>query len=63
MVAIMQQLAKMREAQALQAQVDAMRQKEAGLKERIQPWIDEAFAVSTTIEGNIAHMQAVCDPG
>lgn len=34
-VATMQRLAKMKEAQALKAQVDAARQKEAVLKERI----------------------------
>lgn len=62
MVAIMQQLAKMEEAQALKAQVDAARKKEAVPKECIQPWIDEAFAVSTTIEGKLVHMQVVCDP-
>lgn len=53
----------MREAQVLKAQIDAARQKEAILKECIQPWLDEAFAVSTNIEGNLAHMQVVYEPG
>ena len=56
MVAIMQPLAKMREAQVLKAQVDAAWQKEAMLKECIQPWLDDAFTVSTNIDGNFAHM-------
>ena len=46
----------MREAQALKAQVDAAHQKEAMLKERIQPWLDEAFVVTANIEGKLAHM-------
>ena len=33
------------------------------LKECIQPWLDEAFAVSTNIEGKLAHMQVVYEPG
>jgi len=51
----------MKEAQALKAQVDAVRQQEEVLKECIQPWLDEAFSISTMIEGKIAHMQAVYD--
>jgi len=30
------------------------------VKARIQPWLDEAFAVSTTIEHKVAHMKAEC---
>jgi len=49
-IAITQFLAKMREAQALKLQTDTTGQKEAVIKEFIQPWLDEAFEVSTTIE-------------
>lgn len=57
-VSITQRLAKMREAQALKIQVDASRQKETVIKECLQPWLDEAFVVSTAIECKVAHMQA-----
>lgn len=57
-IAITQRLAKIREAQDLKIQADAARQKEAVVKDRLQPWLDEAFAVSTTIERKVAHMQA-----
>lgn len=50
-VAITQRLDKMRDAEALKAQVDMAQQKEEVLKERIQPWLDEAFMVSSNIEG------------
>lgn len=60
-VTIMYRLAKMKEIRALKAQVDATRKKEAVLKERIQPWLDKSFLVSTTIEGKLAYMQAVGD--
>jgi len=53
----------MREANDLKAQVDATRQKGVLLKKCIQPWMDEAFAVSTNIEGKLAHMQAASAPG
>jgi len=56
-VAITQRLAKIREAQDLKIQADAARQKEVVIKARLQPWLDEEFAVSTTIEYNVAHMQ------
>lgn len=49
----------MREAQALKAQVDDACQKEAVIKECIHPQFDEAFAVTTNIEGKLAHMQVV----
>lgn len=38
----------------LKAQVDAVWQ-------RIQPWLNEPFSVSTILEGKVAHMQVVCD--
>ena len=45
----------------LKAQVDTVQQQEAILKECIQPWLNEAFSISTTLEGKVVHMQAVCD--
>jgi len=47
----------MREAQSLKEQVDAKCQKEVGLKPCIQPYLKEAFTVTTTIEGKLAQMQ------
>ncbi len=49
----------MREAETLKEQVDAARQKEALLKVRIQPWIDEAFTIMADIEGKLAQMQGL----
>jgi len=49
----------MRGAQALKAEVDVTHQKEAMLKERIQPWLEEAFTVTTKIEGKLAQMHSV----
>jgi len=59
MVTLSQQLAKMRETQALKEQVDTACQKEAVLKERIQPWLEEAFTVKTKIKGKLAQMQGI----
>jgi len=39
--------------------VDAARQKEALLKTRVQPWIDEAFTITVDIEGKLAQMQGL----
>jgi len=52
----------MREAQALKEKVDAARQKEAMLKKRIQPWLDEAFMASSNIEGMLTHKQVASEP-
>jgi len=35
-----------------------MREKEAVVKARIQPWLDKAFVGSTTIVHKVAHMKA-----
>ena len=48
----------MREAQGLKIQADAAKQKEAVVKTHLQPWLDEEFAISTTIERKISHIQA-----
>ena len=42
----------------LKEQVDAARQKEALLKERVQPWIDEAFTITAEIEGKLLELIA-----
>jgi len=46
------------EAQDLKIQADAAKQKEAVVKAHLQPWLNEAFVVSTTIEHKVDHMQA-----
>lgn len=58
MIAITQRLAKIQEARDMKIQADVARQKEAVIKVRLQPWLDEEFMVSTTIECKVAHMQA-----
>lgn len=55
-IAIMQCLAKMTEVQDMKIQAQATRQKEVVVKACIQPWVDEAFVVSTTTEHKVAHM-------
>jgi len=57
MVMVVECLAKMKEAQAMKIPIDAALQKEAVIKECLQPWINEALVVSTTIERKVAHMQ------
>lgn len=49
----------MQQAKALKEQVDATRQKEAVLKARVQPWIDETFTITVDIEGNLAQIQGM----
>ena len=39
--------------------MDATRHKEAVLKVRIQPWMDEAFTIMANIKGKLAHMQGM----
>lgn len=56
MVTLTQQMTKMREAQALKAQVDVVCQREAMIKERIEPWLEEEFTVTATIEVKLAQM-------
>jgi len=33
--------------------MDAVQHKEAVLKARLKPWLDEAYAVTASIEGNL----------
>lgn len=39
--------------------MDASKQKKALLKARIQPWINEAFTITTDIEGKLSQMQGL----
>lgn len=47
----------MQYAKALKEQVDTTQYKEEVLKADVQPWIDKAFTITTTIEGKIAQIQ------
>jgi len=47
----------MQQAKALKEQVEEAWHKEAVLKVCVQPWIDEAFTITSTIEGKLAQMQ------
>jgi len=42
----------------LKEQVDVAQHKEAVLKSCLKPWLDEAYAVMTSIEGNLVNLQA-----
>ena len=46
----------MQQAKALKEQVDATQHKEAIIKARVQPWIDEAFTITTNIKGKLMHI-------
>jgi len=52
----MQRLAKLQEAKALKEQVDIAKHKEVALKAHLQPSLDEAYAITTTIEGKLASL-------
>ena len=56
MVALTQRLAQMQQAKALKDQVDATQHKKDALKARIQPWIDEAFFITASIEAKLMQM-------
>jgi len=43
----------------LKEQVDVARQKEAILKARVQPWIDEAFLITTNVKGKLAKIKVM----
>lgn len=58
-MAVTQRLAWMQQAKALKEEVDAARHKEVVLKARVQPWIDEEFVITTSIEANLAQMQGI----
>lgn len=56
-VDLTQRFARMQEEKALKEQVDVTRHKEAVLKAFLQPWIDEAYTITTSIEGNLTKLQ------
>lgn len=43
----------MQHAKALKEQVDFAQHKEAVLKARLQPWIDKAYTITTSMEAKI----------
>lgn len=47
----------MQEVNAFKEQVDVARHKEVVLKARLHPWIDEAYTITTSIEGKLAQLQ------
>lgn len=53
-----QRLAKLHEAKQLKEEVDIVLHKEAVLKARLKPWLDEAYAVTWNIEGKFVTLQA-----
>ena len=51
-----QRIARMQQEKVLEEQVDVAQHKEVVLKGRVQPWIDEAFTITTVIEGKLSQM-------
>ena len=49
-------LAKLQEAKELKEQAEAAQRKEAVLKARLAPWMDEAYLLSTTIGEKLASL-------
>lgn len=47
----------MQQEKALKEQVDVARHKEAVLKACVQPWIGEAFVITSSIEAKLMQMQ------
>jgi len=58
MVVLTQRLVQMQQAKAPKEQVDVAQHKEVVLKACVQPWMDEAFTITTDIEGKLAHIDA-----
>lgn len=52
----MQRLEKLQEAKVLKEHLYATQCKEAMLKAHMKPWLDEAYAIITTIEGKLASL-------
>jgi len=46
----------MQEEKAFKEQVDISHHKEADLKACLQPWIDEAYEIIASIEGNLVKL-------
>lgn len=56
-VAITQMLVKLQEEKVLKEQVDTSQHKEEELKAWLKPWLDEAYVLTTTIEGKLPNLQ------
>jgi len=56
-VAITQRLANLQKAKALKEKVDAAQHKEFVVKACLKPWLDKAYLIIATIEGNLASLQ------
>lgn len=56
-MATVQCLAKLQEGKQLLTQVEAMQKKVAVLKARLDPWLEEAYQVSTNIHEKLANLQ------
>jgi len=50
---------KLQQVKVLKEQVDVAQQKEAVLKVRVQPWIDEAFYINADIKGKLVQMKVM----
>lgn len=59
MVSLTQRLVRMQQEKSLKEKVDTLRHREAVLKVRVQPWIDEEFIIIASIEANFSHMQGM----
>jgi len=54
-----QRLAKLKEAKQLKEQVDVVLHKEAVLRARLKPWLEEAYIVIGNVEGKLVTLQAM----
>lgn len=58
-IATAQRLTKLQEAKQLLTQVEAVQKKEAVLKARLGPWLDEAYIVFVNIKEKSANLQSM----
>ena len=58
-VALTQRLAKLQEAKQLKEQVDVVLHKEAVLKVRLKPWLEESYAAIGNIKIKLVTLQAM----
>jgi len=58
-IVLTQRLEKLQEAKQLKEQVDAALHKEAMLKARLKPWLDEAYIVTSSIEAKLVTLQVM----
>lgn len=55
-ISITQRLGNLQEMKALKEQVDATQRKEAVLKARLRPWLEEAYVLTASIEGKLTSL-------